>query len=83
MGHNAVAEAVAFAAPGEKYGEEVNAAVVLKPGATVTEEELQQFCRTTLSEFKVPRKIFITDILPKTSTGKIQRRFVAEHFLKL
>lgn len=77
-----VAEAVAFGAPDEKYGEEVMAAVVLKPGMSASAEELMQVAKKLLGDFKVPKRIFITDSLPKTATGKIQRRFVAEHFLK-
>mmetsp|Transcript_101425 Transcript_101425/g.286114 ORF Transcript_101425/g.286114 Transcript_101425/m.286114 type:complete len:521 (-) Transcript_101425:35-1597(-) len=78
----AVAEAVAFAAPDEKYGEEVNAAVVLKPGQQVSESEILGIAKQNLGDFKVPKRLFITESLPKTATGKIQRRFVAEHFLK-
>jgi len=78
----AVAEAVAFAAPDQKYGEEVMAAVVLKPGQKATEEEILANAKTQLGDFKVPKKLFVTESLPKTATGKIQRRFVAEHFLK-
>jgi len=78
----AVAEAVAFAAPHEKYGEEVNAAVVLKPGAKVSETEILAVAKGLLGDFKLPKQLFIADSLPKTATGKIQRRFVAEHFLK-
>lgn len=76
----AVAEAVAFGVPDAKYGEEVNAAVVLKSKAT--EAEILAIARQRLGDFKVPKRLFITDSLPKTATGKIQRRFVAEHFLK-
>ncbi len=78
--HPAVAEAVSFAAPDAKYGEEVHAAVVLK-GQT-TEEELQKFCRQRLADFKVPKKIHITQQVPRTATGKIQRRHVAAFFLQ-
>lgn len=83
LSHDAVDEAVTFAAPSEKYGEEVNAAVVLKSDKvlSVTEKDLQDYCRIDLCEFKIPTKIFIATSLPKTSTGKIQRRLVAEHFL--
>lgn len=77
-----VAEAVAFAAPHEKYGEEVNAAVVLKPGAKATETDILEVAKKLLGDFKLPKQLFFTDTLPKTATGKIQRRFVAEHFLK-
>jgi acyl-CoA synthetase (AMP-forming)/AMP-acid ligase II len=78
--HPAVAEAVSFAAPDAKYGEEVHAAVVLKgPAAPV---EIQAFCLQRLADFKVPKVIHITEAVPRTATGKIQRRHVAAHFLK-
>eukprot|EP00931_Biecheleriopsis_adriatica_P116969 TRINITY_DN92542_c0_g1_i1.p1 TRINITY_DN92542_c0_g1~~TRINITY_DN92542_c0_g1_i1.p1 ORF type:complete len:533 (+),score=144.02 TRINITY_DN92542_c0_g1_i1:224-1600(+) len=79
---SSVAEAVAFAAPHEKYGEEVNAAVVLKPGEKTSEAEILAAAQKLLGDFKLPKRLFITEALPKTATGKIQRRFVAEHFLK-
>ena len=63
-----------------KYGEEVNGAVVLKGAATA--DDLVAFCRDRLADFKVPKKIHIADALPRTATGKIQRRHVAAHFLK-
>ena len=78
--HPAVAEAVSFAAPDAKYGEEVHAAVVLKGQATAT--EIQTFCGMRLADFKVPKVIHVTDAVPRTATGKIQRRHVAAHFLK-
>jgi acyl-CoA synthetase (AMP-forming)/AMP-acid ligase II len=76
--HPAVAEAVSFAVPDAKYGEEVHAAVVLKGAATP--EDLARFCRDRLADFKVPKTIHVTDALPRTATGKIQRRHVAVHF---
>jgi acyl-CoA synthetase (AMP-forming)/AMP-acid ligase II len=78
LAHPAVAEAVCFGVPDAKYGEEVQAAVVLKGQATV--QELQDFCRERLADFKVPKTIYLTDQLPRTATGKIQRRLVAAHF---
>jgi oxalate---CoA ligase len=78
--HPAVAEAVSFGVPDPKYGEEVHGAVVLKSGAKA--EEIVAFCRDRLADFKVPKKIHIADALPRTATGKIQRRHVAAHFLK-
>ncbi len=78
--HPAVVEAVAFAAPDAKYGEEVQAAVVLKGPATPA--EIQAFCLKRLADFKVPKVIHITEAVPRTATGKIQRRHVAAHFLK-
>ena len=78
--HPAVAEAVSFAAPDAKYGEEVHAAVVLKGKATPA--EIQAYCGERLADFKVPKVIHVTDAVPRTATGKIQRRHVAAHFLK-
>ncbi len=76
--HPAVAEAAAFGVPDAKYGEEVWAAVVLKGDATV--EELQAHCRSRMADFKVPKVIRITSALPKTATGKVQRRDLAALF---
>ncbi len=78
--HPAVAEAVSFGAPDAKYGEEVHAAVVLK--GTATAAEIQGFCKERLADFKVPKVIHIADAVPRTATGKIQRRHVAAHFLQ-
>ncbi len=74
--HPAVAEAVAFGLPHPSWGEEVAAAVVLKSKAS--ENELTAFARERLADYKVPRKLFIVDTIPRTATGKIQRRAVAE-----
>jgi len=79
--HPSVAEAVAFAAPDPKYGEEVNAAVVLKPSNFAREEDIRLFLTDKLAPFKVPKKVFFDTSLPRTATGKVQRRFVAQHFL--
>lgn len=76
LSHPAVAEAVAFAAPSTTHGEEPAAAVVLS--GTVTEAELVKFCREKLADFKVPRTIYIVQQIPRTATGKVQRRAVAE-----
>jgi len=76
--HPAVAEAVAFGTPHQAWGEEVAAAVVLKGQAT--EKELIAHCRERLAEFKVPRVIHIVEAIPRTATGKIQRRSVAAAF---
>jgi oxalate---CoA ligase len=73
--HPAVAEAVCFGIPNRVYGEGVAAAVVLKD--TATERELLSHCRSSLSEFKCPETIYILDSIPRTATGKIQRRNVA------
>ena len=76
--HPAVAEAVTFGLADEKYGEEVAAAVVLREPATA--EEIIAHCRERLAAFKTPKTIYITEQIPRTATGKIQRRIVAAAF---
>ena len=78
LSHPSVSEAVCFGVPHRTLGEEVEAAVVLRePG---TEAELVAFCRERLAEFKCPKKIHIVKEIPRTATGKVQRRVVATAF---
>ena len=79
MAHPAVAEAVAFAVPHPTHGEEPGVAVVLSEA--VPEAELVAHCRAHLADFKCPRKVYVVDELPRTATGKIQRRIVAATLL--
>jgi len=78
--HPSVAEAVAFGVPHATWGEEVAAAVVVR--SEVSEAELVSFCKEKLADFKRPKQIHITTTIPRTATGKIQRRVVAEAFAK-
>ncbi|MGQ0483979.1 MAG: acyl--CoA ligase [Hyphomicrobiales bacterium] len=73
MHHPAVDQALTFAMPHDKLGEEVAAAIVLREGATVSERELQDFANARLAAFKVPRRIVIVGEIPKGATGKLQR----------
>ena len=73
LDHPAVAQAVAFAVADPRLGEEVAAAVVLRPGGETTERELRDFVADRLASFKVPRRILILDEIPKGPTGKLQR----------
>src|SRR5262249_41463696 len=73
--HTAVAEACCFGIPDRTYGEEGGAAVVLNGPAT--EAELAAHCKTLLADFKCPKAIYIVDAIPRTATGKVQRRNVA------
>lgn len=85
LSHPSVAEAVSFGVPSEMYGQEVYAAVVLKSTAKQSaglETELQQFVQSKVAKFKVPKRIYVTDQLPKGGTGKVQRRLMADIFVK-
>jgi acyl-CoA synthetase (AMP-forming)/AMP-acid ligase II len=75
LAHPAVAEAAAFGVPDPKYGEEVEAAVVLKGDADA--EALRAFCLERLAAFKVPKVIRIVSALPKNEMGKVDRRALA------
>ncbi|KAL2757980.1 hypothetical protein ACRALDRAFT_2132703 [Sodiomyces alcalophilus JCM 7366] len=80
--HEAVSEAVSFAIPDELYGQDIGVAVVVKPGQTLGQDELRRWVADKLANFKVPKKIYFTETMPKTATGKIQRRIVAETMQK-
>jgi fatty-acyl-CoA synthase len=71
--HPAVQEAAVVGLADEKWGEAPHAFVILKPGASATEDELRQFTRERLAHFKAPHTITFVDELPKTATGKIQK----------
>ena len=75
--HPAIMAAAVVAAPDEKWGEVPCAFLELRDGASVTEDEMKQFCREHLAGFKVPKKFVFTE-LPKTSTGKIQKFVLRE-----
>jgi acyl-CoA synthetase (AMP-forming)/AMP-acid ligase II len=76
--HPSVVEAVAFGVPHATWGEEVAAAVVVRE--PVSEAVLLAHCSERLADFKRPKQIHITDTLPRTATGKIQRGVIAKSF---
>jgi acyl-CoA synthetase (AMP-forming)/AMP-acid ligase II len=78
LSHPSVAQAVCFGIPDRSWGEEVAAAVVLK--ASATEAELIRHCKSSLSDYKCPKSIYIVESIPQTATGKIQRRHVSAQF---
>ncbi|KAI9843261.1 MAG: hypothetical protein M1838_002700 [Thelocarpon superellum] len=80
--HPAIAEVVSFAIDDDMYGQEVGVAVVLKDGSSLTADQLHQWVADRVARFKVPKRIFFTASMPKTATGKIQRRVVAESMLQ-
>lgn len=78
LDHPAVAQAVTFALPHEKLGEEIAAAVILRAGETATAKDLRQFAAGRLADFKVPRKFVFLEEIPKGPTGKLQRIGLAQ-----
>jgi long-chain acyl-CoA synthetase len=72
--HPAVAEAAVIGLPHPALGEEIGAAVVLKPGAAVSAGELRNYVKGQVAAYKYPRHVWIADALPKGTTGKIQKR---------
>jgi acyl-CoA synthetase (AMP-forming)/AMP-acid ligase II len=75
--HPAVAEAAAFGVTDRRLGEDVVAAVVLKPSATATARALRRWMLDRLTPYKVPRRIWFVSQLPRTPTGKVQRGVLA------
>ena len=59
--------------PDERFGEEVMAWVMLKPGADATPDEIREFCRGRIAHYKTPRYVKIATEFPMTVTGKIQK----------
>lgn len=80
--HPNVLEAAVFSVPDRLYGETVGAAVVPDQSAPPTAPELTEFCRERLAAFEVPASIALTDELPHTAKGSVDRRAVADQFGK-
>jgi len=78
LDHPSVAQAVTFALPDRRLGEDVAAAVVAAPGAAPVERDLREFVSLRLAPFKVPRRVVVLDELPTGATGKVQRIGLAE-----
>ena len=79
--HLAVSEAAVFGIPDPQWGELVMAIVVLKPGSTLTADELIAHCRRSLANYKIPRRVEFSETeLPKSGSGKILKRVLRERF---
>ena len=82
--HPKIAEAVSFAVEDEVYGQDVGIAVVVQEGERLREEELRQWLGERMVKHKMPGRgtVYFTDVMPKTATGKVQRRMVREAMVR-
>ena len=71
--HPKVSDVQVIGVPDERFGEEVMAWVMLRPGESADPEEIREFCRGRIAHFKVPRYVKVTEEFPMTVTGKIQK----------
>lgn len=78
MAHPSVAQALAFSVPDSRLGQEVYAAVVLRPGVKASPDELRRFAAIRLTSSKVPARVYLVDEMPLGPTGKPQRSGLAE-----
>ncbi len=78
--HPLVAEAAVFGIPDAKYGETVCAAVVAKPGSTLTPEDIDAFCLQNLARYKRPRKVDFHDRLPRNVSGKVTKQVLRQAY---
>jgi fatty-acyl-CoA synthase len=71
--HEAIADVQVVGVPDEKYGEELCAWIIKRPGADLDEDAVREYCRGRLAHFKVPRYVMFGDEFPMTVTGKVQK----------
>jgi fatty-acyl-CoA synthase len=80
--HPKVAAVQVFGVPDARYGEELAAWIITKPGQSCTEDEVREFCREQIAHYKVPRYIRFVDELPVTVTGKPQKFVMREAMVR-
>ena len=80
--HPKVADVTVIGRPDAVWGEEVLAVIVPQPGETLTIDEVKDFCRARLADYKLPRGILLRDALPKTLTGKVQKKALRDELFR-
>ena len=78
--HPAIDESAVIGVPDSNWGERVQAVVVLKPGQTVEESEVAEYCRQRLASFKKPESVVFASELPRNPLGKVLKRVLREEF---
>jgi long-chain acyl-CoA synthetase len=78
--HPQIASAAVIGVSDQLYGEEVAAVVVLKPGAKISEQEVIEFCKARLADYKCPKTVRFVEDIPKGPTGKLLKRELAQMF---
>eukprot|EP01006_Ploeotia_vitrea_P047310 TRINITY_DN67112_c5_g3_i1.p1 TRINITY_DN67112_c5_g3~~TRINITY_DN67112_c5_g3_i1.p1 ORF type:complete len:533 (-),score=82.11 TRINITY_DN67112_c5_g3_i1:1038-2636(-) len=78
--HAAIEDVAVFGTPDEEFGEQVHAAIQLRPGHKLTANELKQWCDGKIARFKIPKQITFHDQLPRTEAGKLMKRRLRDKF---
>ncbi|MFQ5455504.1 MAG: class I adenylate-forming enzyme family protein [Nitrospirota bacterium] len=79
--HPEITEASVVGIPDTIWGEEVFAFIIPKEGEEIDEDDIIEYCKRHLADFKCPRKVIFVDTLPKTATGKIQKNKIKEEYV--